>query len=532
MNFTVTTKGTQFDRLGIMFLGDIEVFRTSTEEPTAAGVTWAYIKEMQQFDALWKTNQKIIFDLPNIVQGPYTGRLSTTLTATFFTTPHAPPTADVILPISAEKSGDDASSAWFVSDQPVTISHQFPQNVERAVVSLSANGQQAEEFWYTNVLSSDTMTFWATGALAGNSPFREIQLMIDGRLSGVSWPFPVIFTGGIVPGFWRPIVGIDAFDLRQHEIDITPWLPSLCDGAPHTFEIRVAGLDDDGQGHATLSDTVNSYWLITGTIFLFLGPQGSKTTGAGLTVDTPAPEIQITSSITPDISGANHTLAYTVHTTRSITVNSQTQTSRGTASASWSQNLSFTNENVLTSYGYTQQTIQKTTGADTSSSGYIQKYIYPLAVNNTFTTLPVNKFHISGSLIQGLSLNTFGRSIFPNGLQYSPNSSIPITAGALISTTLNGTAEFQSGSYTCGSTEQNFDFGAQWDESGTRSAHEIYHRHVRADNTTISFDEESYNGIEAKTQGRVLLEDAGTQLLDDGTSAVGSVRGLLGRGPA
>jgi hypothetical protein len=52
-----------------------------------------------------------------------------------------------------------------------------------------------------------------------------VQLLIDGQLAGLSWPFPVVFTGGIVPGFWRPVVGIDAFDLREDVIDITPWLP-------------------------------------------------------------------------------------------------------------------------------------------------------------------------------------------------------------------------------------------------------------------------------------------------------------------
>ena len=142
----------------------------------------------------------------------------------------------------------------------------------------------------------------------------EVQLLIDGQLAGVSWPFPIIFTGGIVPGFWRPIVGIDAFDLRQHEIDVTPWLPLLCDGASHTFEIRVAGLNDDGAGHATLSEIVGTYWVVTGTIFLFLGQDGSVTTGTSPSIDTPLPEIQISSSVTTNSTGANETLTYSTGT--------------------------------------------------------------------------------------------------------------------------------------------------------------------------------------------------------------------------
>ena len=76
------------------------------------------------------------------------------------------------------------------------------------------------------MLESNVDTFKATDTtLYGYSPFREVQVYIDGQLAGVSWPFPVIFTGGVVPGLWRPIVGIDTFDLREHEIDIAFVLP-------------------------------------------------------------------------------------------------------------------------------------------------------------------------------------------------------------------------------------------------------------------------------------------------------------------
>ena len=43
-NLTVVSAGRQFDRLGIVYLGDVEVFRTSTAEPTADGIRWTYLK--------------------------------------------------------------------------------------------------------------------------------------------------------------------------------------------------------------------------------------------------------------------------------------------------------------------------------------------------------------------------------------------------------------------------------------------------------------------------------------------------------
>jgi len=43
-NLTVVSAGRQFDRLGIVYLGNVEVFRTSTAEPTANGIIWTYLK--------------------------------------------------------------------------------------------------------------------------------------------------------------------------------------------------------------------------------------------------------------------------------------------------------------------------------------------------------------------------------------------------------------------------------------------------------------------------------------------------------
>ena len=279
-----------------------------------------------------------------------------------------------------------------------------------------------------------------------------------GNLAGVSWPFPIIFTGGIVPGFWRPIVGIDAFDLRQHEIDVTPFLPLLCDGASHTFEIRVAGLNDDGAGHATLSEMVGSYWVVTGTIFLFLGQDGFVTTGTSPSIDTPLPEIQISSSITTNSTGANETLTYDTAVTRDISITSTVKTSNGSRKESWTQSLSYSNFNSLTDQGFVQLTIQNTTGSDLSSSGYANTYSYPLTVNSSFSVDAAGEVGINGTLTRGLDYNVYGPSVFPSGIQtfnittpsfFSPegalthqniqlSTNLPFFSGALLSTTQTG----------------------------------------------------------------------------------------------
>ena len=192
-------------------------------------------------------------------------------------------------------------------------------------------------------------------------------------------------------------MGIDAFDLRQHEIDITPWLPLLCDGASHTFEIRVAGLNDDGAGHATLSEVVGSYWVVTGTVFLFLGKEG-VTKGTLPSIDTALPEIQISSSITTDPANKtlNETLVYTTAVTRNISISSTIETSSGTRTASWNQILFYSNFNSLTDQGFEQVTSQNTTGSDHSASGYANTYSYPIYVETSFASKSLRKYSVLG----------------------------------------------------------------------------------------------------------------------------------------
>ncbi|KAL8713581.1 MAG: hypothetical protein Q9220_002443 [cf. Caloplaca sp. 1 TL-2023] len=562
MNFTVTSRGRQFDRLGIMYLGDIEVFRTSTAEPTTNGIIWTYVKEMDQYDTLWRTSQKIIFDLGNLIDSTYTGSFNTTLTATFFTVPEDRPTADQILPISARRSVENAASAFSVPSDNASVSYSLPRNTVRAVVSLSACGQATEEFWYTNAFNSEVNTFAdEIGTLYGYSPFREVQLLIDGQLTGVYWPFPIIFTGGIVPGLWRPIAGIDAFDLRENEIDVTPWLPLLCDGGTHTFEIRVAGINDDGNNDATLSETVGSTWIVTGKIFIFLGPSNATTSGTIPRIDTPSPALSIASSLTTNATGANETLTYTTSARRSISITSTLKTSNGsTVPVSWTQDLTYSNLNILSAQGFTQFTQQSTVATDVSSSGYTNKYSWPLTVNSTFNIFANGGIGISASINRTLDFQIQGPAVFPSGVQsfapgirdiaagyylagHQQQQSIPASTGSLPAhslqgartlTTQSGTAGYRSApnnSYSFGTTSQHFSFRGIESGGDGGTDIELYERDALAVNTSVVSDREVLLGVRvgpASALSGAAAREGGVLQVAGGR---GSVREILGRGP-
>lgn len=514
MNFTVTSAGRQFDRLALMYFGDTEVWRTSTAEPVnPPGIRWEYHKDMTEYLSLWKTPQKLIFDLGNLIDDKYTGPFNTTLTAIFFkaedNTGAAPP-SDLIIPISKRQGAANAASQFTLPADDATNTISFPRNVRRAVFSVSACGQATEEFWWSNVLQSDTNTFESTaGSFYGLSPFREVQVLIDGQIAGVEWPFPVIFTGGVVPSLHRPIVGIEAFDLREHEIDITPFLPLLCDGKQHTFTIRVAGIQDDGRSSGTLTQTVGDSWYVTGKIFVWLDEdENSITTGTHPTIQQSAPSISISRAVTQNATGVNETLTYNTSVSRKFLTTATLKTATTSGLVTWSQSLSYTNKGYLWAYGYNQVNDMTITGTDiatSKSANYLSSYRYPLYANSSYSVSDQGNLTLQAHVIQGKQLLVAGASVFPNGLQSF--SSVPATSGqkfpggSFLTTTKDGTASFfQTGdgknSSGYGSSTQTMTFGGV-SAVGSLADHpdvELYYRDVTAVNGTVTHDTERLAG--------------------------------------
>lgn len=347
------------------------------------------------------------------------------------------------------------------------------------------------------MLQSDIETFPRYGFLYGFSPFREVQLYIDSNLAGVVWPFPIIFTGGVAPGLWRPIVGIDAFDLKENEIDITPWLPVLCDGQPHSFSIRVSGLNDTNKNTATLSDVTGDYWLITGKIFLWLGVEGEVTTGTSPASRQSDPDISVSSNIEKSLNGTNDTLLYDVQVRRHFSSYSTIQTSSGTERVSWTQSLAYWNAGNVTDNGNIQTNSLRTQGFDLSSSGYMKRYDYPLCANQVFSSMRDN-ITIVASVERSKSLITIGEAVFPTGLEAfvarkGLHETLPSFAGAWLRTTQNGSATYlanntESTSFSFGHTEQEMSFGGIRRLSFREE--ELFHRYVEAVNSTVVRDQE------------------------------------------
>lgn len=304
-------------------------------------------------------------------------------------------------------------------------------------------------------------------------------------------------------------MGIDAVDLREDEIDITPWLPLLCDGAAHNFTIGVSGLNDNGgNGTATLSGTTDSYWLVTGKIFIWLDAPGHVTTGTGPDKAVDTPYFQVSSLVGTGVNGTNDTLVYKVNAQRALELESTVNFSHGKKSVSWRQSLAYSNAGDYTDGGNVEVNNQQTTGYDISSSGYSKHLSYPLYAYSAYAVIADN-ISIIAEVNRGKDIVTIGQSVFPTGLEAFSSATAIRPAyksfqGASLSTTQNGNAtylanETSSTSFSFGSTTQDMTFsgityGVQRNTQGfplIDGSRELFTRHVVAENGTVVEDDET-----------------------------------------
>lgn len=467
MNLTVVSEGVQFDRLAIMYLGDVEVWRTSTAEPKPhPGISWTYWKDMTSYLSLWKGQQKLIFDLGNTVNDQYTGAFNATLTATFFS---IKPTDEVdeqgpasqIMAISAKRGSDGKSSAFnYPGDASVSL--KVPQAAVRAIVSISATGQSDEEFWETNV--PDSVLSNATG-YSGKSAFREARLLIDGQIAGLAWPYPVVFTGGISPPLHRPMVGIQAFDLLENEIDITPWLGLLCDGSDHTFSLQIVGEKEQKPG---------SYWIMTGKVFVWIDGNNQTTTG-------PAPQVTV-DPVSLNASGGGDKggpILYRQSINRSIRVSTELNIAGEKKTYAWNQRFSMTNDGNITNGGNDQYVNAiyegESTAASDSSPYFYIGFRYPFVMESTTATTNKNgSLKLTTNLEQGMDLAVAGKSAFAYGTEAFGNRLKAKVSGSVRQTTRKATASYyqaRDGSRTSGESEsrQTYKFGGRGPSSSSNT---------------------------------------------------------------
>lgn len=230
--------GRQYDRIGHLAIGGVTVFRTSSPEPSREGIAWHVEKDLSAYAPLLRQPQAVEMHLGNLVNETYTGVFKVKVRLAFYRadgTHAAAATADSVAPLDALREDGADTVGRFV----------LPANAERLLAEVYATGSGGgcEEFWYFNAPVA------GYSCHAEQGPYREVQVLVDGRVAGIAAPYPHIYTGGWSnPFLWYAIPAPRAFDIHPLRFDLTPFVGLLNDGQAHELRLRVLGVASEGKG--------------------------------------------------------------------------------------------------------------------------------------------------------------------------------------------------------------------------------------------------------------------------------------------
>ncbi|KAK6234386.1 hypothetical protein QUC31_006792 [Theobroma cacao] len=300
----VASSGEQYDRIAAIWLDGAEILRTSTAEPTETGIFWRVRKDITRYSSLLSKSQiNATMMLENVVNDIYTGVYHVHVSFLFYKENVTPDEVGIPSIISPNKNNYNLGTAdmglfqtpsdliipicddgqrghWFrvKSESDVHMKKvRFPKNTLQVVLELYASFHGNDEFWYSNPPNSYIRLNNLTTE-RGNGAFREVFVTIDSKFVGSEVVFPVVFTGGINPLFWEPVVAIGDFKLPSYDLDLTPFLGWLLDGKSH--EIRI-GVDD-----------AISFWLVNANLHIWLDHGTSRVKAKSIVYNSPALTIE------------------------------------------------------------------------------------------------------------------------------------------------------------------------------------------------------------------------------------------------
>jgi Peptide N-acetyl-beta-D-glucosaminyl asparaginase amidase A len=365
--------GVQFDRTGQVFFGGVNIYFGTTAEPLATQTdTWQVERDLTDYSALFKTAQSGYASLGNIVGAD---GLTSVIFGTFqivfyeanFANP-APLTADAVLPV---QDGGNSSFQISSTNTEVVQSFTLPQNTEALYLDVVAQSQNAEEQWFFCVPNSIAGTLFD----CGNTAFREVEISVDGKAAGAAPVYPWIYTGGLDPGLWVPIPGVQTLNLVPYRVDLTPFAGTLDDGEAHTVGVSVYN--------------AYSYFTVTAQLLVFEDHGAEKITGELTENAVTAPNPIVTNTVTLDENGLGGGVV-TVTNTDNFTITGYVNTSHGRVQTKVQEQLCFRSVANITSTAtaYIQNNVNtsETHAKTTSSKGLLFStkevdFSYPITVD-------------------------------------------------------------------------------------------------------------------------------------------------------
>jgi hypothetical protein len=381
-DFSVTA-GIQYDRTATIWLGGVNLYFGSTQEPSPAlSPSWHVERDLTDYSALLRQAGQGQAIIGNTVNSTYNGVIHGSAQLLFYPASiFAPPAqvADAVYPLGSDPVGSTVTLTTPTDQLTKTLS--LPRNVERAYLDVFAQSQNADEFWYTCVPDQ----YAAEVDECGGGNFREAEISIDGQPAGVAPIYPWIYTGGIDFNLWEPTPGVQTLNFMPYRVDLTPFAGVLSNGVSHQVAVSVAG--------------ASNYFSATASLLVYLDPHARQITGQiernTLVGQSPTPTIG--STLNTDTSG-NITGDITTKLSRHFVIEGYADTSHGRVHSQVEATVGFgdTQGFVINASDYEQVTSQLTS-ADSDSRSSIGGFVtneyrehvrYPLHldVNEQFAT--------------------------------------------------------------------------------------------------------------------------------------------------
>lgn len=382
LDSTTSVSGRQYDRSGELEIGGVPVWFGTTQEPNGdKPTTFSFSKDITDFSALFRTPQQYSGGYGNYMSDIYTGNYDQTVRITFYLADRRHPAPDVPdkvvgVPV-ADLTPDSRTASATLSD--------LPRNITRARLETTLKGNGCDEQWFTAVPDAVADKFPGAGLCAAGA-YREAAVSVDGTPAGAVGTFPHIYSGGIVPTLWRPVVAIDTLDMRPESLDLTPFAGRLVDGKAHSISFGINPIGDT--------------WNVRAALFLWTDHHRSQTSGA-LTSDGVAAEPATRTTAGDPVDG---TVKYAETARRSDRISGYVDTSAGRVVTTVNTSRNWSNSGRVGDSGMVQNINQK----DTMSSQSVSRIGHRIVRSSALTeSYPISVDYSAADYVddQNFSLN-------------------------------------------------------------------------------------------------------------------------------
>ncbi|VEU20761.1 DEKNAAC101721 [Brettanomyces naardenensis] len=516
--------GVQFDRLLHLYLKGNEIWRSSTPEP-AGKLTHTFTqKDVSVYDRLFRQDSELMLQLDNLLTPRLTGVVNISLNAFYYYNeknasliPHKHlgetdlsylftkerssgadlrirDVDDVVIPGAADVIFGRSEGADHViplvkapAERPPLVYYpdsdfsvvvpKLAKNTTHTKLLVYTSGNAEEEFWFSNLLDLYKDRFKNHGhVFGGHGPCRVINLYNDGVRIGSANPFPVIYTGGLSPALWNPIVSTGAYDIRAVEFDISSLLPLLWKDALK-LKIEVSNCLDDDLKIGEEPSGIGSNWISSANLVVWEGKDVASASGEVLSIDN---STKVTSfAFEPPFAGLLNQIVNAKYATQIRTYFNYTLTN-GSSVDFIAEHYTKSQQSsiiLIKKFGDNQSVISVPQGKTSVA------ILDPVDNSTTFN------FNVSNSfpLVSGLGTKPIvgPETDYQVNISKKANFKVRVNGAKILQlkATENGTSNFTlspSGNHGEGRVEHNF--------TVSNIHGHVYNRHALGDNGTIVYD--------------------------------------------